>query len=390
MSYKYYSRTYYSTVCHILEFNPKEFRLDVSLGIRGKLETLPKIAGEPKADEKVIAKMNASFFGMDGKSGDTYSTLVDEGLYYHPACAGYPTLIFWKDYTMTFEEKPDQKRLAYYQANAFFAIGIGWTLVIDGKTNYTYDKETLIKIFGHPYTRNPRTMIGQKEDGTIVMVVTNGRGTGSSGLTTTHMSDIMLKLGCKIAANMDGGGSSELNIDGKTINRLQGNYHRKIGTAFIVYGSKENTQVVVKEADNKYKAYKLGSVNNMISLNVRTGPGTSYSKIGTLAAGTKVSITGTNSTGKWYRIKTSKMEAGWVSASYITITEEVKETTEDDIFELKTTTANLHLRAGRGVIEKSLCVIPKGTKVEVSELKSNWYRVKYGNLIGYSYSRYLK
>ena len=305
MSYKYYSKTYYSTVCHIMEFNPREFRLDVSLGIRGKLETLPKITGEPKSNEKVIAKMNASFFATNGKSGDTYSTFVDEGLYYHPACPGYPTLIFWKDYTMSFELAPDQNRLAYYQANAFFAIGIGWTLVIDGKANYTHDKQTLINMFSHPYTKNPRTMIGQKADGNIVMVVTNGRKTGSAGLTTTHMSTIMIDLGCVIAANMDGGGSSELNIDGKTVNKLQGNYHRPIGTAFIVYGPKENDQIVIKIPDTKYKAYKTGTVVNADQVNVRTGAGTSYNALGKIARGSKITIMGANSTDKWYYFKSS-------------------------------------------------------------------------------------
>lgn len=383
MAYKYYTKTYYSTVCHILEFDPKEYRLDVSLGVRGKLESLPKIAGEPKDDEKIIAKMNASFFAMNGKGGDTYSTLVDEGLYYHPACAGYPTLIFWKDYKMTFELSPDQNRLAYYQANAFFAIGIGWTLVIDGKVNYSYDKQTLINMFGHPYTRNPRTMIGQKSNGTIVMVVTNGRGTGSSGLTTPHMSDIMLKLGCVIAANMDGGGSSEMIINGSTVNKLQSNYHRPIGTAFMVYGKN-----VIEDASVTYIPKKTGTVANAVTVNVRMGPGTNYDKLGTIAKGTSITIIGANSTGTWYKFSSSNYGSGWISASYVKVTSSVTQTNVPQL--TKTTTAALNLRSGRGTGFKSLAIIPKGTKVTVSELSNGWYKVVYNGITGYSSANYLK
>ena len=383
MGYKYYSKTYYSTVCHIMEFDPREFRLDVTRGVSDVLETLPKIAGEPKADEKVIAKMNASFFAMNGKGGDTYSTLVDEGNYYHASHPGYPTLIFWKDYTMSFEHDPTQERIEYYQKNAFFAIGVGWTLVIDGKANYTYDKQKLISIISHAYTRNPRTMIGQKADGT----------TGSSGLTTPHMSDIMLKLGCKIAANMDGGGSSEMYIDGKTVNKLQSNYHRKIGTAFMVYGPKTNNQIVIKEADVKYTKDKIGTVVNAANVRVRSGPGTSYSQIGAVPKGAKLTIFGANSTGKWYKFKNSDYEAGWISALYVTVTTNTttsSSSTSTPNVVYKTATANLRIRDGRGTKYKQVGLIAKGTKVEVSDLKSGWYKVKYKDVVGYSYSGYLK
>lgn len=389
MGYNYYTKTYYSTPCHIFEFNPKEFRLDVSLGVRGKLETLSKINGEPKSNEKVIAKTNASFFAMNGKGGDTYSTLVDEGLYYHAAAEGYPTLVFWKDYKMEFEVKPNQSRLAYYQKNAFFAIGIGWTLVIDGKVNYTYDKQTLIKRFGHPFTKQPRTMIGQKANGNIVMVVTNGRVSGSAGLTSPEMADVMLKLGCKIAANMDGGGSSEMIINGKTVNRLQSNYHRPIGTAFLVYGPKSNNQIVIKAADVNYSPVKSGKVANASNVNVRTGPGTTYSALGTLTVDTKITVTGATSTQKWLRIKCDKYGECWISASYVAITT-TKPTAPATNGTAKTTTANLNMRSGRGTNYPVLTTIPKDTKVTVSDLTSGWYKVTYNKKTGFCSAKYLK
>lgn len=64
------------------------------------------------------------------------------------------------------------------------------------------------------YSRHPRTMIGQKEDGTIVMAVVDGRQPtiGRYGACTAEMSAIMTHYGCVDAWNLDGGGSSTLII----------------------------------------------------------------------------------------------------------------------------------------------------------------------------------
>ena len=54
-----------------------------------------------------------------------------------------------------------------------------------------------------------RSMLGIKEDGTIVMVMNDGRQSPySEGLNDYEMSQVMLSLGCVYAINGDGGGSS--------------------------------------------------------------------------------------------------------------------------------------------------------------------------------------
>ena len=54
------------------------------------------------------------------------------------------------------------------------------------------------------------------------------------------------------------------------------------------------------------------------NLNVRKGPSTSYTILGTLASGTKVEIVATDSKTGWYKIK-YKNDYGYVSNIYITI-----------------------------------------------------------------------
>lgn len=58
--------------------------------------------------------------------------------------------------------------------------------------------------------RGPRTAIGQKEDGTVVIMVIDGRQTHSVGATLKEIQDLMLEEGVVNAGFLDGGASSEL------------------------------------------------------------------------------------------------------------------------------------------------------------------------------------
>lgn len=60
--------------------------------------------------------------------------------------------------------------------------------------------------------RHPRTVVGKKADGTIVMAVIDGRqpDTDMYGATSDEMQAMMAHYGCVDAYNLDGGGSSTL------------------------------------------------------------------------------------------------------------------------------------------------------------------------------------
>jgi uncharacterized protein YraI len=68
-----------------------------------------------------------------------------------------------------------------------------------------------------------------------------------------------------------------------------------------------------------------GAVVREGPLNVRTGPGTIYPRIGQLATGMPVEITGQNEAGSWWQIAYQAGEGGrgWVSAEYIQTSEPV-------------------------------------------------------------------
>ena len=71
------------------------------------------------------------------------------------------------------------------------------------------------EVKNHDAYRHPRTMIGQKENGEIILAVIDGRQENSKGFygaSSAEMAALMGYYGCVDAWNLDGGGSSTLII----------------------------------------------------------------------------------------------------------------------------------------------------------------------------------
>jgi exopolysaccharide biosynthesis protein len=82
------------------------------------------------------------------------------------------------------------------------------------------------EINGYGSGANPRTVIGQKKDGTILLLVTDGRGTkGHIGATASDLIEIMQKYDAVNAANLDGGSSSAMYYKGKYLRTSVTLYH---------------------------------------------------------------------------------------------------------------------------------------------------------------------
>jgi len=58
--------------------------------------------------------------------------------------------------------------------------------------------------------RHPRTAVGVTKNGTVIMLVVDGRSPNSAGMNLFELTKIMRWLGCVSAINFDGGGSSSL------------------------------------------------------------------------------------------------------------------------------------------------------------------------------------
>lgn len=86
---------------------------------------------------------------------------------------------------------------------------------------------------------NPRTAIGQRADGAMLLLVTDGRGAGGHlGATAADLISIMLEYGAVNAANLDGGSSSTMFYNNKYEMTSTTFYYQnsswKLPTAYVV------------------------------------------------------------------------------------------------------------------------------------------------------------
>ena len=113
-----------------------------------------------------------------------------------------------------------------------FAVGGNLTAVADGEVqlfDYTVDAFTAAA---------PRTALGVKADGTIVLAAADGRSETADGLTANEMATYLAEdLGCEHAILLDGGGSTALAVvdgDGAAQVRNVPSEERPVGNGVLL------------------------------------------------------------------------------------------------------------------------------------------------------------
>lgn len=82
---------------------------------------------------------------------------------------------------------------------------------------------------------NPRTAIGQRADGAILLLVVDGRQPSSMGASYKDLISVMQSYGAVNAANLDGGNSSSMVYEGEVITNTASLYgERDLPTAILV------------------------------------------------------------------------------------------------------------------------------------------------------------
>ncbi len=111
------------------------------------------------------------------------------------------------------------------KSNLRCAISFGPALILNGKPLVTSGGSSL----------QPRTAIGQRKDGTVLLLVIDGRQKETAGANYTDAMNVLLQYDAYNAANLDGGSSTTMNYMGKTINSpCNINGERSVATAFLV------------------------------------------------------------------------------------------------------------------------------------------------------------
>jgi exopolysaccharide biosynthesis protein len=91
----------------------------------------------------------------------------------------------------------------------------------------------------------PRTSMAQKEDGTIMFAIIDGRQPGYSiGATLFDIQQIFLEHGAVTAANLDGGSSTVLVHNNQIVNRPSSEFgERYLPTAWLVFDNPNSVQI---------------------------------------------------------------------------------------------------------------------------------------------------
>ena len=129
-----------------------------------------------------------------------------------------------------------------------------------------------------------RTFVGVKADGTLVIAVSDGeQAPYSTGFTSYEMAEYMIKMGCVIAANCDGGGST-------TFCSQRPGEDLKVNCSLSDGGERptSNTILVVSTApaDGMFAQATISSDYDFYT----PGASVSFNALGTDAVGTKVEI----------------------------------------------------------------------------------------------------
>ena len=112
-------------------------------------------------------------------------------------------------------------------------VGAGPSLLTEGKLDVRSEAEQIAGDIA--WGRSPRTAVGIRPDGTLLILVADGRSSVSAGLTLNELARYLQKLGASQAVNFDGGGSSEMVLNGRIVNRPSDGEERPVSIALGIF-----------------------------------------------------------------------------------------------------------------------------------------------------------
>lgn len=210
--------------------------MSVKVGYSSKLPIEGELTSEIAKREKALAAVNAGGFGYSGAWASTGgkfegfimrdgkiigNNLKDDNEPYDTIGFNNKGKLIFGKYSIN-----SLKRLGVGEAVCF----CGPPLIVDGKKQFTASA-----VGGKGL--DPRTAIGQRADGKVLLLVIEGRDLlgGSFGASMYDLQEILSQQGAVNAINLDGGSSSAMYYNGKLINRPSNAMgERTIPSAFIV------------------------------------------------------------------------------------------------------------------------------------------------------------
>ena len=204
---------------------------DVSLAVSSKLGKMGQSVNTLVKNNNALVGINGGGFeDLDGWGNGSvpYGAIIKDGQLIWNHSGGSGGLIgFTKDHKMYLTDKSPEEAI---KDGMMDAVEFGPNLIVNGKVS---------KIHGDGgWGIAPRTVIAQRKDGVVLFLVIEGRIPGYSiGASMNDVIDILLRYKAYNAANLDGGASSTMSVEGKLYNRPSagGEYGgRTVSNAWVV------------------------------------------------------------------------------------------------------------------------------------------------------------
>ena len=212
----------------------KGYLLIVKDPSRVKLASAPRLGKVGSTTSQIveandaIGGINAGGFADDalGTGGKPSGILIEDGELKTTNVGGSYSVVGLDDENkMIVSNSMTYSRMK--QLNLQSAVSFGPVIIINGQPT--------IRSGDGGWGIQPRTAIGQKKDGTILMLVIDGRQADSLGATLKNVQDIFLQYGAYNAFNLDGGASTTMYYNSKLVNNpsdIMG--ERYVPCAFII------------------------------------------------------------------------------------------------------------------------------------------------------------
>lgn len=159
-------------------------------------------------DEGAIAAVNAGAFNDDGTAGSHVGSIPEGLVYSQGNCVwktgappnGITGFAGFNEDNVLIVHKENISQAQAEELNIRDGCCFGPVLIMNSEIN--------MEAYNNIAGLNPRTAIGQREDGTVIFVCIDGRQPSSKGGEYADIIDIMVEYGAVNACNMDGGSST--------------------------------------------------------------------------------------------------------------------------------------------------------------------------------------
>ena len=151
--------------------------------------------------------------GIEVRNGEVIFDDPHRLEYIHGSMPTYETLALYRDGHADSLPNKEKSAPEYVEEGAVQVYSFGPCLVKDGKLT-RYSLELTNKSY------HPRLAIGVVENGHYVVVMCEGRIQRSKGVQMAYLAQLMMREGCTLAVNMDGGQSAAVAFMGHQINQV--------------------------------------------------------------------------------------------------------------------------------------------------------------------------